>query len=209
MVKRSRDEAGHFVGPAVKKRLVSTSRKRRKDRDIFDVVEERAFKRLKAKQMSRKRSRGELPAMEAALGAAAFKRGRPMPPSRKRGREVTDDRAVKRARSDAAAVEDDEPYYQFDEPVYNIPSRPATPRGPSPPPAPRQPKMATFTTKGGKQVSFEVKGIRRRQLWRRRVVGEAKCVVNPGTGRAVVEGSRTYKQAVKRYPDLRGHQRAQ
>lgn len=54
-----------------------------------------------------------------------------------------------------------------------------------------------FVTKSGKVVSFQPKGVRKAALAAKRASGEAKCRVNPATGRAVVEGSKTYKRLVK------------
>lgn len=54
-----------------------------------------------------------------------------------------------------------------------------------------------FVTKGGKVVSFMPKGTRRAKLMQKLASGEAKCMINPKTGRAVREGSSAFKKAAK------------
>lgn len=54
-----------------------------------------------------------------------------------------------------------------------------------------------FITKSGKVVTFQKTGARKRALHHKIVSGQAKCMVDPTTGRAVREGSRKYKKMAK------------
>lgn len=54
-----------------------------------------------------------------------------------------------------------------------------------------------FTTKGGKRVSFQPSGKRRAALLAKIRAGDAKCMVNPNTGRAVREGSSAFKKLAR------------
>lgn len=65
---------------------------------------------------------------------------------------------------------------------------------------PSQPKRRTqagFVTKSGKVVSFKLTGKRKRDLKQKIRSGQAKCMVDPITGRAVREGTRKFKKMAK------------
>jgi len=54
-----------------------------------------------------------------------------------------------------------------------------------------------FVTKDGKVVSFQKKGVRKAKLAAKIRAGLAQCKVNPNTGRASREGTRTFKKLKK------------
>jgi len=59
-------------------------------------------------------------------------------------------------------------------------------------------KGVGFVTKSGKIVGFNVTGKRKAAMLAKRASGEAKCMINKATGRAVVEGSKMYKRLSKK-----------
>lgn len=141
----------------------------KRGRGLADGASGRPGKRARAGQVAQ---RGVKRRADVSLITGAVKRPRPSPPSAFAGTPVESDAGPSRKRG-----RDDAPDN-------------GGPRA-------KRPAGVGFTTAAGKVVSFMPKGKRKAALKAKLETGQAKCMVNPATGRAVREGSRTFRRVAR------------